>query len=373
MGGGQVPQMNPRPVQTGKQIFHFSRTFRHYVDANMNAHYDPANGYNDNWHIIPYMYMCSSLKPRDFQMINTISKRWRVLSCGFNMEHIIPVIDTETTTGGALTGNVNFNTMPYMESFIDKSYILPDVLEKETYTFLPNNEMLDNNPVDRKSATLPLYTPKIPDVANHQNLSWKAYEKTFRKTGCFMELMNSCQWGTIQPQDSFSFEWTPSQLDLNKWRHAMQYVGASDLSDDASFNGANVRGRWDGGMEQFKHNSVQSSGNMRTNNDLIENCTHPGPIVLIRPAQFLTLKNDLVKIGFQVLIKYHCTIECDVNDMFGMPIFMSSYDDSIAAYKNAIWDIYGIKEATKAPAYKQNCGSNIVKRFTGPVAVVQEF
>lgn len=368
--------MNPRPIQTGKQIFHFSRTFRHYVEANVNGHISADGNWEDNWHIIPYMHICSSLKPRDWQMINTISKRWRVLSAGFDMEHIIPVIDTDTTLGGALTGNVNFNMMPYMESFIDKAYILPEY-SNIADDKLPNNEMLTNNPSNRGDATLKTYDVTFPNMKStsptndvYQNYSTTSFNRYAKRHGIIFELMNSTEWGTIQPSDNFSFEWTPSQLDMNKWRHAMRFLNTVHHNDN--FHPANPIGRWDGGI---KKNNLTYTGNARYNSTVVENFTQPGPACLLRPAQFLNLKNELVKIGFTMLIKYHSTIECDINDVPGAPIFLShaanlaDFNSGTKCYEN----IYFIEETDKNNQALQNPGSNIVKGFAGPDNEIDEY
>lgn len=133
-GGGQMPAMNPRPIQTGTVVMHFSRTFRHYIKTGTPTY---SNVFDQQWSDIPYQFICASLKPRDWQMINVMSKRWRILSSGFNMEHIIPIINETTTVGGAVKTQIAFNLMPYLETYIDKGYQLPIIHTYYNWASLP--------------------------------------------------------------------------------------------------------------------------------------------------------------------------------------------------------------------------------------------
>lgn len=87
MNGGA--QINKRSKQTATKAktFTFSRTLRHYITLPSEEYTDANQGWSD----IPYQHICSSMKPSDWQALNTMSRKWRVLECSFQIHHIVPI------------------------------------------------------------------------------------------------------------------------------------------------------------------------------------------------------------------------------------------------------------------------------------------
>lgn len=197
--GGQVPQMDPSPIKDGKVTLMFSRTFRHYIDCNEALNNkDPNTNWDMSWSIIPYEGLICSLKPRDWQFINTMAKRWRVLTQGFKMEHIIPFINDEKSTGGAVGPHITFNLMPYMESYIDKQFQLPTI-KITNDNWYPNNLMHDNDG-KQKDCMLKKYTPQGKAFIGYNEIEQNANMINYNYSKIpYFDLMNSKEWGTIQP------------------------------------------------------------------------------------------------------------------------------------------------------------------------------
>lgn len=356
--------MNPRPVQTGTLTLHFSRTFRHYIKTGVPKY---EQTFNQQWSDIPYQHIVSSLKPRDWQFINVAAKRWRVLSCGFNMMHIIPFENTTTSAGGATGPDISYNLMPYLESYIDKGYQLPIWTTYEGGT-LPNKQMTQNSG-DQTSASLVIQyyddkNLKLADTSNFDNY-WLGANKSMP----FMDLMNSSEWGTIQPTQEFSFEWKPSPEDMI-WRHGCMPFNHDNITNDTSYQPANPYGRWDGGFQK-RTKTNQNDPNILLQNQVQFNCFKPCPTVLVRPCTLHDSQGNLRNLIFNCLIKYHSTIEIDVNDIGFAPLF-TRYNAAESENTQKPYHIFersAGQSAEKKPIYTQWSGANMCGRAaTGPIA-----
>lgn len=354
--------MNLRPLQTGTLELHFSRVFRHYI---MTDSPDYQQEFNQQWSKIPYEHICASLKPRDWQLINVAAKRWRIKSCGFNMLHIIPFTNEMKNNGGAVSPHVTYNLLPYLESYIDKGYQLPMNFYSVYSDFLPNHAMLKNSG-NQTTAKLPVIngvdTTLFPPSLN-PNLTY--YNQGSIKFG--FDLMNSKEWGTIQPTDEFSFEWHPSPEDVC-WRTGLTPNFFNKGRDPTSKNQpASVLGRWDGGISTAMNPNYTSASTHQPNKDYINfvssNPRKPMPSVLVRPCTFHDSAGQLMPIVFQVLIKYHSTIEIDVNDIGLAPIFNDTY--ASPPNDGATWDFLGTAYGTGG--WNQWSGANALgKTLQGP-------
>lgn len=366
-GGGQVVSTNPRPIQTGTQTYHFSRTFRHYV---MTGNPKYTDVFNQQWSDIPYQYMAMSLKPRDWQTINVTAKRWRVLSVGFNMERIIPFVNETTSTGGTPKANVSFNLLPYMETYIDKGYQLPVHLMYNVSNPLPNANAAQNS-TNQANGKL-----KIINMQNDVNLKPTNSQSTYANfyyAGTRMpplDLMNSTEWGVADANQTFSFEWT-AEGDQLVWRTGLTpSMEIRPSSSNTSYQEANPYGRWDGGFEQ---NTSQGFNYSNTNlvNVLPQNPIKPMPSCIVRPMTLHDTDGNLTPICFMVLVKYHCTIECDVNDIANYPIFNRPYSEQSTG-NQAEYHIYTQDESstTGRPQYLMWSGASYLGNFrTGPNSI----
>lgn len=352
--------MNPRPVCTGTQIMHFSRTFRHYIKTG-DPKYEGV--FNQQWSDIPYQHCNYALKPRDWQLINIASKRWRVLSCGFNMTHIIPFENGGKTEGGAVKPDIAFNLLPYLETYIDKGYQLPTFQMYTNGDGMPNARGAQNSGNQTTAALHQLiYNTANPFLYSTDNSQQVNYNKYAAKAP-IMDLMNSSEWGTLQPTQEFSFEWTPSVNDL-KWRHAM----TPDCILPANPASALALGRWDGGNE-ISGQTTLSSANINIKNGIRENCEKPAPTCIVRPVTFHDNQGNLIPLVFQCLIKYHVTLELDMNDIGFRPLFTSAYGTSTSTDNpEMVFDIFNAAKGYSKPSRNTWCGANAAggKFFTGP-------
>lgn len=363
-GGGQLPPMNPRPVHGGTFTIHFSRTFRHYIKTGEPAYKDV---FNQQWSDVPYQHMCMSIKPRDWQMINVMAKRWRVLSCGFNMTNIIPLINQTTSVGGATKVDIAFNLMPYLETYIDKGYQLPIAKVYTNPGDLPNKGAQQNSGNQTTAAltiiNLPTQDRMKPNPgAATQNLSWQHYVDSATNNMPPIDLMNSTEWGICSPSQQFNFEWTPLKADL-KWRHGCMPTQYQNTPT----NVASPFGRCDGGVQNQAEIEL-AYPNVQIHNSLLRNCIKPAPSCLIRPMTVHDADNNLLPLVFNCLVKYHSTIELDMNDFANYPLFNSEYQ-SIPVDGKYVFDIYENPQGGGITSDRQWCGANAMGEFyTGPDA-----
>lgn len=366
-GGGQVPPQDLRPQNEGRHTFFFSRTFRHYIPTHALTY---ADAFNQGWCIIPYEAPCASMMPRDFQFINVAAKRWRILNCGFKMGHIIPIKNTMTTTGGAVSPNIEFNMMPYCETYVDKGYQLPPI--NLAPTDYPNHYMTQNsgNQTTANLSVINLTTMKLisdKDYGNPQlNYMHSIVPWAF-------DLMNSTEWGTVNPGEYYSFEWTAEKYDL-KWRHSYQpfnsLASTTGLGNAGYQSTAHAYGRWDGNIfqqTQINTSTQVSSSNINQIDNLKANYKKPIPTALIRPCSFHDADNTQLPVVFQCLVKYHCTIELDMNDIAFTPLLPGLFE-ATATTKN-IYDILSHDMALTAvqrSSTQQWSGCNFIRHTTGP-------
>lgn len=184
-----------------------------------------------------------------------------------------------------------------------------------------------------------------------------------------MDLMNSTEWGTLLPTQTFSFEWKPNAEDL-VWRHGLQ-------PNDQYTHPANQQcytsayGRWDGDLN-IGNTSDWEATNTLLRNKLLRNPTKPMPAALIRPATFHDPDKNLLPLVFQCLVKYHSTIEMDINDIGNHPIFSVDIPESTTSgslQRSYAYDVFGPGPTTQTGfrAYQQWSGCNIAGNFvTGP-------
>lgn len=334
-----------QPAQTSMQkraskeiVMKYSRTFRHYVSLPN----DVDNKLKQGWSDIPYQHISASMKPSDWQGLNTFSRKWTPLSCGFVMHHIIPLEHVLTNTGGAITPKVVYQTQPYMEVFTDTGNILPI---KQIYTNgLPNNRMSTNS--DK------------PSSSTLQHITWDADpaleidgHKAFKKQHVNMDLMNSWNWKTILPSDTFQWKW---ETDETRWRHGVVSHTDNSLQLTASYHG-----RWDGG-EMVTTNKP----NNNLTNRLLDNYNKPAPTCLVRPMQIYGNNDEMQNVAFMVLITYTSEVLVKINDVRFFPLFNAIPKDE----NDSLLDIYKSTH-TKQDALKQWAGTNHHNMVTGPEGI----
>lgn len=308
------------------------------------------------------------LKPRDWQLINVMGKRWRILRAGFEINHLIPIQNGEKTTGGAVTSSTTFNLLPYIEVYIDKGYQLP--LHKPATKDIPNKQGSQNSG-NQTTAALEIINVNRTrpfSVSTAQEETLRAWAKKGGANAPVMDLMNSMEWDTCKVNESFSFEWTANKEDL-VWRHGC-HIDYHNNANNVHLAPANPFGRWDGGYH------IDDAGDISTANwQVIWNTNHqpikPMPACLIRPVTIHDETDTLVPITFQCLCRYYCEIEIDMNDIGFRPLqnrFISETKDW--EFKNT-FDLYGTDGTTTGtntlPVYNQWSGGNIGGDFrSGP-------
>lgn len=128
-------------------------------------------------------------------------------------------------------------------------------------------------------------------------------------------------------------------------------------------------GRWDGGLTN--NDNEPNTNNVWLSNNLVRNMKKPGPACLVRPAQFLDIDSNIFQMTFTFLVKYHATIEVDMYDMPGAPIFLNPVLPNSDWWE--LWDVFaeGATENNK-PASQQWSGRNFIHYFGGPTRRLQE-
>lgn len=340
--GMSEPQGTMEHQKATKQIvMKYSRTLRHYVT--LPAELD--NSTKQGWSDIPYQHICASLKPSDWQGLNTFARRWTILKCGFVLHHIIPIEYATGTSGGAIVPKVIYQTQPYMETFIDEDMILP---MQQIYTDnpLPNTNMSINTDVASKSQLTHIEWEKTKIQPSTSNDGYKAFSKKYTN----MELMDSWSWNTILPSETFSYTWQAQEI---KWRHGMKPAsGVTGIETPASY-----LGRWDGGERL-----TDLKANYNYTSQALDNYEKPAPTTLVRPMQVYGTNDTISNVGFMVLITYTSEVLIDINDVRFFPLFNAIPKDE----NDDLIDIYHSNHATKKDAWKQWPGSNCHMIVSGP-------
>lgn len=311
------------------------------------------------WKAIPYENYNAPLKLRDYQWINIAAKRLRCLSFGFNINHVIPFVNTTETVGGAVGHNLAFNLMPYLEKYIDKGYMLPP----KSNMGIPNDDMRLNSGTQTECALKEIqfdmgqFCPyKLPKYKERNPSAWKWFDQ---KKFQIMELMNSLEWGQLHPGEEMSFEHKIEPYDL-KWIHALNTSDFTAVKTTGEYPNFNYQGRMDGGYSASGTSQTQT--NTQKINNLRNNPRKPAPLCMLRAMQFHTVDDKALQIGFQILCKYHCWMELDLNDAYGLPIFPQEYKDTeTITYPH---EIFG--DNASGSASQWTCGSNFVPMHSGP-------
>lgn len=288
----QNHESNKRQKQavTKSTVLKFSRTFRHYIGL-------PSEDYTDvnqGWSNIPYEHICSSLKASDWQTLNCISRKWTPLECGFVLHHIVPV---QLSTSSWPEQHILYDTKPYLETFIDKDFVLPiQELDK-----LPNNNMYNNNAVWSDSLLQNIIWNKDETQKKVNNDAYSSFANKYRN----LELMNSWNWNTLSPENTYGYTWKST---IPKWRHALVPDTLNRPLDVASY-----LGRWDGGIDLLDYSTNRNYSSGKSNNfNLI-------PSSLIRPMPLNYTQDDYL--FFQVLVTYTSKVLVLINDVRFFPIY----------------------------------------------------
>lgn len=361
MGAGQVPPMSVKPMHDGKMIFHSERTFRHYItnpEAFNTTDYKKA--WSEGWKIVPYNSIAASVKLRDWEWIQVMAKRWRVLNYGYKLKHAIPFVNGAKTIGNSQVPEIMFNLMPVLEVYKNKGYMLPP-----TKFTVPNQYMLFNEHVQEKSK-LPELTVDIDQFINPyggpQNRQvWFHCAQATTAVPIF-SLMNSKEYDVMNPNEQDSFEHTIPVEDL-KWRS--NFMPCPNVNNQA-YDVANYKGTWDGEIDWTP--LATNENNTDWLDSLRRNPRKPPPMCLYRPMQMTDINGANLNICFMVYITYHSTIEIDINDAHALPMFLRTVGPTDGVKE--LIDVFGSDNTGATGGYLQPMGANFVGLYTGPNSAV---
>lgn len=147
------------------RTIHFTRTFIHYI-TNSNAtwsEYDYEPGTDDsklskitlkhNCLSIPYMFLNSSMTMAEIESHIVPSTSWRVVSAGFKVTNMIPILDTMITGADAAQMAFQISTRRFLIGYIDTKYNYFSHSTRNDFP-LPNSDMRVNQPRTRQDGQL---------------------------------------------------------------------------------------------------------------------------------------------------------------------------------------------------------------------------
>ena len=148
----------------GIRTIHFTRTFIHYV-TNNNAtwsqfDYDPVDvigpgklTMKHNCVEIPYQYLNCSMTKAELETHIIPATSWRVVSAGFKVTNMIPVVDAIQGNADAAHMVYQISTRPYLVAYTDTKYNY-FTHNARPQGKLPNKNMTINTPRTRADGSL---------------------------------------------------------------------------------------------------------------------------------------------------------------------------------------------------------------------------
>ena len=286
---------------------------------------------------IPYQYLNCSMTIAELETHIVPSTAWRVVSSGFKVTNMIPIIDAVQGGGDAAQMVYQISTRPYLIAYTDTKYNYFTHNSRDQKT-LPNKNMTINTPRTRQDGTLrPIVDTKLVDKATglNQMQTWDNQD---------MEILQS-YWNTNQMKalyagDTYSYTWHNKDPYFfnNKsfsWRENM-YVQAPRLTWNKLLPvciAGDYENRWT--PDKTNNWSTRPSPNIRlgANHDdqqhptpgrsiLTQMTNHPSnppPIAALEVPALLTATNLVGTITYQITVIYSSTIQIEL--MSGNPQF----------------------------------------------------
>ena len=337
----------------GIQTVHFTRTFVHYI-TNSNAtwsqfDYKPGNitgpgelTMKHNCVEIPYQYLNCSMTKAEMETHLLPCTSWRVVSAGFKVTNMIPIIDAIQGGGDAAQMVYQISTRPYLVAYTDTKYNY-FTHNARTQKKLPNKNMTINTPRTRQDGYLqPVVDTKLVDkrwfhkatglnqMARHENQDMEilqSYWNTNAMKAIYAGETYSYQWNNKDPYffNNKSFSWKGNTFvegPIMIWDKLLPVCIPGDYNN-----------RWTPDVTGFW--SMRPSPNLDINDqDNNEKTPTPGrsiltqmpnypanppPIAALEVPSLLTATNMAGTITYQVTVIFNSTIQVEL--MSGNPQF----------------------------------------------------
>ena len=217
-GGGDITAAGGDT--SGIRTVNFSRTFVHYITNTDQTwptfDYDPMEvvgpsklTMKHNCVEIPYMYLNCSMTKAELETHIVPATSWRVVSAGFKVTNMIPIIDAIQGAADAAQMVYQISTRPYLIAYTDTKYNYFSH-DARTQKKLPNKNMTINTPRTRQDGSLrPVVDVKYVDKAWFKKATELSRQE--RHEDQDMEILQS-YWNTNQMKalyagDTYSYTW----------------------------------------------------------------------------------------------------------------------------------------------------------------------
>lgn len=321
------------------QTVSFERTFCHYIDnlTETGVTYTPVdpdpekNNYQmkarweDGWVIVPYDIIPAAIRRRDWFWINQAAKRWRIVSAGFKMDHMISISSEIGTSAGAIKENTTFNEQPFCWTYVDTEYQLPFHTEGDKVPNILMSAPWTNN---RQEMTLKPFIGTWTCASEEPGVMVPAYNQH-----TIMNLLNTNLCNTFRSGETFEFQWHATPRDKRFWRHCQGTFGRGVNWNDQTPGKPipHMAGMWAtiSGELMDTGNDMTKFDNYHHQSMIKQFWEHPPPKAIIKTVPLRKKDNSLLDVSFFVQCTYNITIELDSNQMMYREI---QYDEDLEEF-----------------------------------------
>ena len=330
----------------GIQTVHFTRTFVHYI-TNTNATWSTFDykvgqltgpgvlTMKHNCVEIPYPYLNCSMTKAEMETHIVPSTSWRVVSAGFKVTNMIPIIDAIQGGGDAAQMVYQISTRPYLVAYTDTKYNYfthNARLQKK----LPNHNVTINTPRTRQDGYLqPVVDTKFVDkrwfnkatglnqMANHENQDMEilqSYWNTNAMKALYAGDTYSYQWNNKDPYffNNKSFSWKGNTFiegPILVWDKLLPVCIPGDymnqwVPDPSGFWSTRPSPNVDPLSHHDTHKKPTPGRSILT--QMPNYPANPPPIAALEVPSLLTATNLAGTITYQVTVIYNSTIQVEL-------------------------------------------------------------
>lgn len=131
---GDAGKFSVSQATTGTKIWHFQRTFQHYIESDTNFPglvTDVPNKkatFSEGWHWIPYNNLRASITPRDWKALTVNSRLMRVKSMGFKVHNCQTIAQQAKSNTSAADLTAQFISAPFYMYGVDRGRLTQDLI-----------------------------------------------------------------------------------------------------------------------------------------------------------------------------------------------------------------------------------------------------
>ena len=291
---------------------------------------------------IPYQYLNCSMTKAEMETHLLPCTSWRVVSAGFKVTNMIPIIDAIQGGGDAAQMVYQISTRPYLVAYTDTKYNY-FTHNARTQKKLPNKNMTINTPRTRQDGYLqPVVDTKLVDKCWFNKAT--GLNSMARHENQDMEILQS-YWNTnamkaIYAGDTYSYQWNNKDPYFfnNKsfsWRGGTFVEGPVMIWDKllpVCIPG-DYKNRWTPDVTGYWSNRPSPNININDQDNNEKTATpgrsiltqmpnypaNPPPIAALEVPSLLTATNMTGTITYQVTVIYNSSIQVEL--MSGNPQF----------------------------------------------------